>query len=93
MSTDSRDPHALTDSAAHMEQPAQEIDWDIDDQTVVYVGEETWDFFVSALDHPVENAGFRKLMQAPCRGSSSPFRLDPPSRSRWLRRRAQPRST
>lgn len=57
--------HALTDSAAHMEEPAQEIDWDIDDQTVVYVDQETWDFFVSALDQPVESAGFRKLMQAP----------------------------
>jgi uncharacterized protein (DUF1778 family) len=34
------------------------------DVALVYVEQETWNFFVNVLDQPPENAGFVRSMQA-----------------------------
>ena len=35
------------------------------DLKLVHVDQATWDFFVNVLDQPPENAGLRRLLQAP----------------------------
>lgn len=59
------DTHSSTDAAAHTVQPGATINADPLDQTLVYVDQATWDFFMSVLDQPPDNPGLSKLMQAP----------------------------